>query len=247
MRKLTRATVAAVGGALALASIAHGTAPAQAAPAPGQTQIHPSYNYPHVIVGTSAKTFTATYRVTDTGSGVRRVAASAHNDRARLSATRTTCSGERHDVTCISTFTADPGRTLREGSAGSWRIRVAATGSTTASGIGAHATIQHASRLTVNATPEPAHNGSLITAYGTLTRSNWNTRRYVGYGGQQLHLGFRRTDEPYYVRLATKTTDRRGNVKVALRAYRDGSFRYDFYGTPGVRYAASTPDFVDVR
>ncbi|MEU9604962.1 hypothetical protein [Streptomyces sp. NPDC048057] len=93
------------------------------------------------------------------------------------------------------------------------------------------------------------------TCTGSATRKhctaafafNWNTRRYVGYGGQQVHLAFRRTDDPYHVGLATRTTDRRGNVKVALRAYRDGSFRYDFHGTPGVRYAASTPDFVDVR
>ncbi|MEU5975921.1 hypothetical protein [Streptomyces sp. NPDC047315] len=247
MRKPTRAAVAAVGGALALTSIAHGTAPAQAAPSPGRTQIHASSVYPHVGVGTGAKSFTVTYRVTDSGSGVKRVAASAHNGKARLSATKTTCRGPRHDVTCTSYFTADPGRNLREGSAGSWRVRVGATGSTTVSGIGAEVSIEHTTRLTINATPEPVRNGRIITVYGTLTRSHWNARSYVGYGGQNVHLGFRRTDEPYYTWLATKATDRRGNVRVDLRAYRDGTFRYDYYGRDGVQRAASTPDFVDVR
>lgn len=100
MRKPTRASVSAVGGALALTSIAFGAAPVQAAPKAGQTKIHTSSVYPHVGVGTGAKSFTVTYRVTDSGSGVKRVAASAHNGKARLSATKTTCRGPSHDVTC---------------------------------------------------------------------------------------------------------------------------------------------------
>ncbi|CAM5362838.1 hypothetical protein SBADM41S_08717 [Streptomyces badius] len=41
--------------------------------------------------------------------------------------------------------------------------------------------VQRATRLTVNASPEPVTKGRTITVTGRITRANWDTHTYQGY------------------------------------------------------------------
>jgi hypothetical protein len=53
--------------------------------------------------------------------------------------------------------------------------------------------LKRAAKVTVNAAPEPVAKGKKITVTGKLTRANWETKKYGGYGGRTVELQFRQT------------------------------------------------------
>ncbi|BFP53146.1 hypothetical protein SCMC78_29530 [Streptomyces sp. CMC78] len=58
--------------------------------------------------------------------------------------------------------------------------------------------VKRATRVTVNAAPEPARKGGTITVTGRVTRANWNTHTYQGYGGRTVSLQFKAAGSSAY-------------------------------------------------
>jgi hypothetical protein len=107
--------------------------------------------------------------------------------------------------------------------------------------------VQRASRLTVNATPEPVKKGKTITITGALSRANWNTHTYAGYAGQTIKLQYRTKSSLTYTTLRTLTTSSTGTLRVAVTATADGYYRYSFAGNSTTPAVNAPGDFVDVQ
>ncbi|MFD6552940.1 hypothetical protein [Streptomyces sp. NPDC058398] len=107
--------------------------------------------------------------------------------------------------------------------------------------------LQRASRLTVNAAPEPVKKGRTVTVTGKLSRANWEDLQYHGYTGQSVQLQFRKKNSDTYTTVKTVTTDSVGNLKTTTTATVDGYFRYSFAGTTTTPAVSAAGDYVDVQ
>ncbi|MER5395730.1 hypothetical protein [Streptomyces sp. NPDC002599] len=107
--------------------------------------------------------------------------------------------------------------------------------------------LQRASRLTVDAVPEPVKKGGTVTVTGKLSRANWEDFKYHGYTGQPVQLQFRKKGSDTYTTVKTVTTDSVGNLKATTTATADGYFRYSFAGTRTTPAVKAAGDYVDVR
>ncbi|MFF7982151.1 hypothetical protein ACFZDK_23980 [Streptomyces sp. NPDC007901] len=107
--------------------------------------------------------------------------------------------------------------------------------------------IKKASKLTVNATPEPVKKGKTITVTGKLTRANWNTGTYAGYSGQKVQLQYRKKGSSTYTTLKTITTGTGGALKTTTKATADGYYRFSFATNATTGAATATGDYVDVK
>jgi uncharacterized membrane protein len=106
---------------------------------------------------------------------------------------------------------------------------------------------QRASRLTVNASPEPVKKGRTITVTGKLSRANWETLKYAGYTNQSVKLQFRKKGSSSYTTLKTVKSNSTGELRTTVTASTDGYFRYSFAGTTTTPAVNATGDFVDVQ
>ncbi|OQD55865.1 hypothetical protein BM536_015645 [Streptomyces phaeoluteigriseus] len=104
------------------------------------------------------------------------------------------------------------------------------------------AKLQRASKLTVNAAPEPVRKGATITVTGKLSRANWEDNQYHGYSTQPVKLQFRKKGSSTYTTVKTIKT-----LKTTVKATADGYFRYSFAGTSTTPAANATGDYIDVR
>ncbi|MCX5049044.1 MULTISPECIES: hypothetical protein [unclassified Streptomyces] len=107
--------------------------------------------------------------------------------------------------------------------------------------------LQRASKLTVNAAPEPVTKGKTVTVTGKLSRANWEDGKYHGYTGQPVKLQFRKKSSSTYTTLKTITSNSTGDLKTTTKATVDGYFRYSFAGTSTTPAVNATGDYVDVR
>jgi len=107
--------------------------------------------------------------------------------------------------------------------------------------------VQRASKLTVNAAPEPVKKGKPLTVTGKLSRANWEDNMYHGYAGQSVKLQFRKKGSSTYTTVKTIKTDSTGNLKTTVTAAGDGYFRYSFAGTSTTPAVSAAGDFVDVQ
>ncbi|MCW2874872.1 hypothetical protein [Actinacidiphila oryziradicis] len=107
--------------------------------------------------------------------------------------------------------------------------------------------LQRASRLTVNASPEPVVKGKIVTIVGSLTRANWDTSKYAGYSTQPVKLQFRKKGSSTYTTLKTVTTSSSGSLKTTYKASVDGYWRYSFAGTSTTPAVSAAGDYVDVK
>ncbi|MGI5376962.1 calcium-binding protein [Streptomyces sp. CA-251387] len=107
--------------------------------------------------------------------------------------------------------------------------------------------VQRASKLTVNASPEPVKKGKTITVTGKLSRANWEDSLYHGYANQSVKLQFRKKGSSTYTTVKTIKTNSTGNLKTTVTASTDGYFRYSFAGTSTTPAANAAGDFVDVQ
>ncbi|OPG10708.1 calcium-binding protein [Streptomyces sp. GKU 895] len=107
--------------------------------------------------------------------------------------------------------------------------------------------VQRASKLTVNASPEPVKKGKTLTVTGKLSRANWEDNLYHGYAGQSVKLQFRKKGSSTYTTVKTIKTDSTGNLKTTVTAANDGYFRYSFAGTSTTPAVSAAGDFVDVQ
>ncbi|MEV5171672.1 calcium-binding protein [Streptomyces flaveolus] len=106
---------------------------------------------------------------------------------------------------------------------------------------------QRAARLTANASPEPVKKGKTVTVTGALTRANWESLKYGGYGSQSVKLQFRKKSSSTYTTLKTIKADTKGNLKTTTTATVDGYYRFSFAGGSTTSAVSATGDFVDVQ
>jgi hypothetical protein len=165
---------------------------------------------------------------------------------------------------CKGTIDVYPGaHELRNTEAGTWRAAAEATafngqdpagevfditkvGYKSQAGLGT-TLMQRASKLTVDASPEPVAQGKTITVTGKLSRANWDRGTYNGYVEQPVKLQFRKNGSNTYTTVKTVKTNATGNLKTTATATQDGYFRFTFAGTTTTPAATATGDFVDVR
>ncbi|MCX4738385.1 hypothetical protein [Streptomyces antibioticus] len=106
---------------------------------------------------------------------------------------------------------------------------------------------QRASKLTTNAAPEPVKKGKTLTVTGSLTRANWESLKYGGYGSQSVKLQFKKKGSTTWSTLKTVKTSSSGGLKTTVKASADGYFRYTFAGNSTTAAVTSAADFVDVK
>ncbi|MGW3989706.1 calcium-binding protein [Streptomyces sp. NPDC004830] len=249
-----RATVAAVTGALALSALA--VPAAQADGGDGDTRITKVVvdGDNKVSLGISEpKTIKVSVTATD-DSGI----ASADEfslegpDYGYLSTGRPTCKAASSTTsTCTASVLVDPKVDyFSNANAGTWYVGAwvdAEDGDWVWKEKAASFQFQRASRLTVNASPEPVKKGRTITVTGKLSRANWETLKYAGYTNQSVKLQFRKKGSSTYTTLKTIKSNSTGELKTTVTASTDGYFRYSFAGTTTTPPVNATGDFVDVQ
>lgn len=173
---------------------------------------------------------------------------------AKCTATSTTVAN------CTATVAVDPYELLNE-DAGSWKaaaFAVAFNGedpeNPNLDNVGVAVKdptnsfkLQRASKLTVNASPEPVKKGKTITVTGKLSRANWEDGLYHGYTGQPVKLQFRKKGSNTYTTVKTIKTNSTGNLSTTVKATVDGYYRYSFAGTSTTPAVNAAGDFVDVK
>ncbi|MFJ3667735.1 calcium-binding protein [Streptomyces sp. NPDC090106] len=107
--------------------------------------------------------------------------------------------------------------------------------------------VQRASKLTVNAAPEPVKKGKTLTVTGKLSRANWEDNLYHGYANQSVKLQFRKKGSSTYTTVKTVKASSTGALKTTVTASTDGYWRYSFAGTATTPAISAAGDFVDVR
>ncbi|WP_327351894.1 calcium-binding protein [Streptomyces sp. NBC_01304] len=150
---------------------------------------------------------------------------------------------------CTVTFTLGAGW-LSNPDAGTWHLSALAyakDGDHHHDRAAATFNLQRASKLTVNAAPEPVKKGKTLTVTGKLSRANWETHTYRGYTNQPVQLQFRKKTASSYTTVKTVKTDSSGNLKTTVPAAADGYWRWHFAGTSTTPAAKASGDFVDVR
>ncbi|MEV7283836.1 hypothetical protein AB0O01_04575 [Streptomyces sp. NPDC093252] len=107
--------------------------------------------------------------------------------------------------------------------------------------------LKRAAKATTNASPEPVTKGKPITVTGKLTRANWGTKKYDGYGGRTVSLQFRAKGTDTYKTVKKATTSSTGSLKTTVTASVDGSYRWVYHGNSTTGATTSTADYIDVR
>lgn len=109
------------------------------------------------------------------------------------------------------------------------------------------AQLKRAAKATTNASPEPVTKGKAITVTGKLTRANWSTKRYDGYGGRTVSLQFKAKGADTFKTVKKATTSGTGALKTTVTASADGSYRWVYYGNSTTGVATAASDYIDVR
>ncbi|MFJ8941063.1 calcium-binding protein [Streptomyces sp. NPDC102365] len=254
-----RALAAATTPAAALLT-ALSVSPAQAAAAPVITKVVVNEGK-NIVVGPTAVTkysaqITAKYSPGISEATVHLWHGSGDYDTAdgHLSFDAPRCTTSGTTTTCTMNYqvkadTRDMINVVSNAKAGTWHISAWAYGKDRTQG-GSYTfdtrNVQRASKLTVNAAPEPVKKGKTITVTGALTRANWNTRTWAGYSGQKVQLQYRPKNSTTYTTLKTLTTPSNGKLSTTTKASADGYYRYIFAGTSTTPAAKATGDYVNV-
>ncbi|CAM5530194.1 DUF5707 domain-containing protein [Streptomyces fumanus] len=214
----------------------------------------------NIVVGTSAKkTFTITVSASDPSGIYDGYAILWHGksfeklDGAIVpEAEMGTCKATGATTgTCKVTVVADPKTNVYANIlAGTWKVWAGAMGNDGDYVIKEAyktAKVQRASKLTVNASPEPVKKGKTLTVTGKLSRANWDDLAYHGYSGQSVKLQYRKKSADSYTTVKTIKTDSKGNLKTTVKASADGYYRFAFAGTTTTSAVNASGDFVDVK
>ncbi|WP_075734522.1 hypothetical protein [Streptomyces acidiscabies] len=266
MRIRATATAAAVLGAVALSALA---APAaQAAPAAAG----PKVTFSNVkiaktlVVGASGRaSFPVTYTVTkpealdaksfQSGPVIYRGATIAKPSDMFISENPGTCKAAAASKTVLNCtaaliFNVTDGDLINAES-GAWKVGAVAvhtnkTGETWQGDLGSTKLLRKA-KLTTDATPEPVKKGKTITVKGSLTRANWETNKYAGYGAQTVQLQYKKAGATTWTTVKSVKTTAKGALSTTVKATADGYYRYNFVATSTTGAVASAADYVDVR
>jgi Family of unknown function (DUF5707) len=268
MHMRIRASVAALSGALVLASALVFPAAAQAHAGPMDSDDTTITKVvvnggKDIVLGTSAKkSFTATVDAADpdgvTGGWVALWHGTSFDDQGRDGALFPAEEGSGSCVatsaqtaTCTVHFTVDPKADMTKNSyAGTWHAYAVAYGlpsGSTSDGYAGSVHIKRNTTLTANASPEPVVHGRTITVKGALTRANWETHAYAGLSNVSVKLQFRKSGTSTYTTLKTVTSGSGGAVTATTTATSDGYYRFSYAGTTATDAATSASDFVDVQ
>ncbi|MGW0598438.1 hypothetical protein ACWD11_14985 [Streptomyces sp. NPDC002776] len=108
--------------------------------------------------------------------------------------------------------------------------------------------VQRASKLTVNASPEPVQKGKTLTVTGKLTRADWQTEKYVGLpAGQKVVLQFRKAGTSAYTNVKGIQTTTGGALKTTVTASEDGYYRFTYAGITSTAPVSAKGDAIDVQ
>ncbi|MFG2604797.1 hypothetical protein ACGFT2_14790 [Streptomyces sp. NPDC048514] len=107
--------------------------------------------------------------------------------------------------------------------------------------------VKRATRVTVDASPEPAAAGRTITVTGRVTRANWDTHTYQGYAGRTVSLQFKAAGASSYTTVKKATSNSTGALKTTVKATRPGTWRWTYYGNSVSAGKSSNGDYVAVR
>ncbi|MFE9662298.1 calcium-binding protein [Streptomyces sp. NPDC005955] len=224
-----------------------------------------------VVVGTSVKKFSVEVSAWDEG-GVEQTAAALYQGLYLTSKTLITsyearpapCEYTATSATCRFVFEAHPKShsgsshlDLQNKHAGVWKTagggfrELDAPGRTVVVAEDIHysdVSVKRAAKLTADASPESVRRGADVTVKGTLTRANWDTHRYDGFGGGagKVKLQFKETGGAWQT-VKTVSADSRGKVKATVKASVDGSYRLTYGGSTTTGKATSPADAIDVR
>ncbi|MEU5309196.1 hypothetical protein [Streptomyces sp. NPDC021562] len=258
-----RATVAAVSGALALSAFVAPAAHAVGSTAPDVTFSNMKVNGGKAIVvpATGSVKFTITYKVTHAAglktSDFFAMPVIYHGSTIEKSeygvapSGEPTCTDSSTTVqSCKATLSVSRAD-LVNSIAGTWQSGGIAfdknfDNPTFTNNLG-KVSVQRLSKLTVNATPEPVKKGRTITVTGSLTRANWDAKKYSGYASQSVKLQFRKKGSSTYTTLKTIKSSSTGALKTTTTATVDGYYRYSFAGTSTTPAVNATGDYVDVQ
>ncbi|MFD7550291.1 calcium-binding protein [Streptomyces sp. NPDC059816] len=158
---------------------------------------------------------------------------------------------------CVIPIVADPKGEdvpdvdLNNEYAGRWNVAASLTFNNTGVEIDDRFTthyVKRAAKLTADASPESVRRGADVTVKGVLTRANWDTHRYDGFGGGagKVKLQFKKAGGAWQT-VKTVSADRRGKVKATVKASVDGSYRLAYGGSTTTGTATSPADTIDVR
>ncbi|MBT2899032.1 calcium-binding protein [Streptomyces sp. McG3] len=202
-----------------------------------------------VVVGTSgAKKFSVTLTAKD-NSGISDADITLFGPSfGMLSPSSTSCSGN----TCTAKFVVDPKVDLAysNGVAGTWYVDAwvdANDGDYVWTEKAKSFKFQRASKITVNASPEPVKKGKTVTVTGKLTRANWDTFKDQGYAKQPVQLQFKKKGAKSYSTVKTVKTSATGGLKTTVKASKDGHWRYSFAGTSTTPAVSAGGDYLDVK
>ncbi|MFE7480581.1 calcium-binding protein [Streptomyces sp. NPDC057552] len=203
----------------------------------------------NVVVGTSGvKKFTVVLTAKD-NSGIKDADISLRGPAfGILTTSSTTCKSN----TCTAKFVVDPKVDLLYGNdrAGTWYVDAwvnAKDGDFIWTEKAKSFKLQRQSKLTANASPEPVKKGKTITVTGKLTRANWETFKYQGYGKQSVKLQFKKKGAKTYKNIKTVKSSSAGALKTTVKATVDGHWRYSFAGTSSTPAVTSAADYLDVK
>ncbi|MFJ9564550.1 hypothetical protein ACIRQQ_31500 [Streptomyces fuscichromogenes] len=140
-------------------------------------------------------------------------------------------------------------RTTAEASTGTWRWLFAQNGtSSAATSTGDGVTLLKASKLTVDASPEPVAKGAALTVTGRLTRATTDAATaFTGYAGQPVKLQFRKSGSTTYTTIKTVRTDTTGHLHTTVTAKAAGHWRWSYAGSDTVASVNAAGDGVALR
>ncbi|MFG2115347.1 DUF5707 domain-containing protein [Streptomyces sp. NPDC048718] len=212
-----------------------------------------------VVLGTTAKkTFTVSFTVTDSsGVSMAKVLmwhgpSFAKMDYGILPNTyyaSCTKSGAT-SVNCRQTFTVGPASNMLNTYAGTWRLTAFAQAKDfdyVQKDDLKSFRVQRDSTLTAAASPKAVTKGATVTVKGKLSRANWDTGRYGGYGSQSVRLQFRKKGGTTYTTVKTIKSAAGGDLKTTVKASTSGSYRYTFAGDTTTPAAWATGAYVTVK
>ncbi|MFI5681908.1 calcium-binding protein [Streptomyces cellulosae] len=249
----------AVVGALALTAVAVPAAHADGRP-PDILNVTVN-NGQDVVIGTTTKLITATVTASDPLPITNGPVTLYHGgtdmnddefDAVLMPTTNhATCSEVDYQTwKCKITINGNP-TLLTNSTAGTWHVYAQAyAGNSSYTTLTPNPAIRvlRASRLTVNASPEPVSKGRTITVVGKLSRAWWDDElEYHGYANQPVKLQFRKAGSSIYNTVKTVHTNVYGNLKTTVTASADGYWRYYFAGSTTTAVVRAAGDYVDVR
>ncbi|MYT69524.1 MULTISPECIES: hypothetical protein [unclassified Streptomyces] len=120
------------------------------------------------------------------------------------------------------------------------------SGSADTDGLSGTVTLQRYSRLTANASPEPAVKGKKITVTGVVQRADWSAHKYVNYGDRKVYLQFKPAGSDTYTSVKYAYASSTGKLSTTVTADKSGTWRWKYYGNSTTGASTSTGDSVTV-